>query len=190
MASRALIMKKDHTNGVNRTKNGATTAASVRHKCYSFTIIVYNLKKLREPVKIVYTYPHATASQVLELYTWKHGTLHNVFPTVRKKGGDVFFLFVIVLFMDKTAALLKVAPKECQRDTLVTDHEMAPGMEPTFFSVYLTLSDSKIYLRVKGHAPGCDHPVDAGLFFKSFFLCFCGLFSKKVHKTYQKIIFK
>ena len=43
--SLALIMKKYGANpGVNRTENGAATAASVRNKCYSFTIIMYYLK--------------------------------------------------------------------------------------------------------------------------------------------------
>ena len=43
-ASLALIMKKYRANpGVNRAKNGAATAASVKHKCYSFTIIMYYL---------------------------------------------------------------------------------------------------------------------------------------------------
>ena len=42
--SLALIMKKYHANpGVNRTENGAATGASVKHKCYSFTIIMYYL---------------------------------------------------------------------------------------------------------------------------------------------------
>ncbi len=44
-ASLALIMKKYHANpGVNRTDNGAARAVSVKHKCYSFTIIMYYLK--------------------------------------------------------------------------------------------------------------------------------------------------
>ena len=44
-ASLALILKKYHANlGVNRMKNGTTTAAFVKHKCYSFTIIMYYLK--------------------------------------------------------------------------------------------------------------------------------------------------
>ncbi len=30
--------------GVNRTENGIATAASVEHKCYSFTTIMYYLK--------------------------------------------------------------------------------------------------------------------------------------------------
>ncbi len=43
-ASLALIMKKYDANpGVNRAENGAATAASVKHKCYSFTIIMYYL---------------------------------------------------------------------------------------------------------------------------------------------------
>ena len=46
-ASLALIMKKYRANpGVNRTENGAATAASVKHKCYSFTIIMYYLKEV------------------------------------------------------------------------------------------------------------------------------------------------
>ncbi len=44
-ASLALIMKKFCANiGVNRIKYGSATAASVKHKCYSFTIIMYYLK--------------------------------------------------------------------------------------------------------------------------------------------------
>ncbi len=44
-ASLALIMKWYHANlGVSRMKNGDTTAASVKHDCYSFTIIVYYLR--------------------------------------------------------------------------------------------------------------------------------------------------
>ena len=38
-------MKKYRANlGVNRVENGAATAAPVKHKCYSFTIIMYYLK--------------------------------------------------------------------------------------------------------------------------------------------------
>ncbi len=45
--SLALIMKKYHANlGVIRMKNGAATAASAKHKCYSFTTIMYYLKIL------------------------------------------------------------------------------------------------------------------------------------------------
>ena len=37
-------MKKYRANpGVNRTENGGATAASVKHKCYSFTTIMYYL---------------------------------------------------------------------------------------------------------------------------------------------------
>ncbi len=45
-ASIGLIIKKCHVHpGVNRTENGAATAASVKPlKCYSFTIIMYYLK--------------------------------------------------------------------------------------------------------------------------------------------------
>ena len=44
-ASLALIMRKYHANpGVNRAKSRAATAASVKHKCYSITIIMYYLK--------------------------------------------------------------------------------------------------------------------------------------------------
>ena len=43
--SLALIIKKDHANpGVNQTENGGATAASAKHKCHSFTIIMYFLK--------------------------------------------------------------------------------------------------------------------------------------------------
>ena len=48
-ASLTLIMKKYHANpGVNRMKNGVATAASVKHKCYSFTIIMYYLNTVRK----------------------------------------------------------------------------------------------------------------------------------------------
>ena len=40
-ASLALIMKKYNANPcVNRTGNGAATAASVKHKCYSYNYYV------------------------------------------------------------------------------------------------------------------------------------------------------
>ncbi len=44
IASLTLIMKNYYADlGVNRMINGAATAASIKHKCYSFTIIMYYL---------------------------------------------------------------------------------------------------------------------------------------------------
>ena len=59
-ASLALMMKKCHANpGVNWTENGAATTAFIKHKCYSFTIIMYYINIIKS---------RSTASTQLSAY--------------------------------------------------------------------------------------------------------------------------
>ncbi len=48
-------MKMYHVNpGVNRTENWAATAASIKQKCYSFTIMMYYLNYCEKAGMCVY----------------------------------------------------------------------------------------------------------------------------------------